>query len=812
MPPPSDSQLIRKWLRKFRLAMAQATLRNVRNTLLVSTDIQDAHHITELCDAYALGTLANWLATKYGFPAYTSFIESSCRMATAPLESWPAIADEYPFDSIFPEYVRYDSLSEGYAFLDAHVPARLDLLGTLYEEITAACLEIDELGRPYIERNGHRRSCGQFYTPPWVVRYCLEQVFSKGSVKLISTIEEDASRAAGGRPADRMQFKLLDPACGSGNFLVGVLDYLSDCGMSPGLRLAFAQQSLYGIEVDGRAASLCRIVLILSLSDVLGRIAAESIDAAASAIARVVAALREHVVVSDTMLAASREEWSGGPCGSPEAGRDWTLSDMGSFDIVVGNPPYISFGSRNQSKLCDSLSRYLRRCYPEAAEYKIRTHSIFQDIALRYARSSGKVCLLLPDAFLNGRYYRRLRSKLLMEAQILTITEFTDDIIGDATVGRWCVAAYERRCQADRAENPNYDVDLYSFSRDRSLTLDSQNGRRPKPAKSYRLPISVLVSDDCARFELVFSDTDRSLWTALRKLPRLGSVVRGHTGMRSRVGQAAIVSKRKASDAWRRGLSSGSAVTRHAADWDGTWLNVEPRLLFSGGFNPEVIDGPKLLVRQTADRVVAAYDASGLYHLNNVHSFSPLTRGNGSEVELWYLDGLLNSTFWLYLYQLKSRESGRALAQIDIEMLEAMPLPEVGRQADSPIVISRLAQAAGKLAAEIPQPDGCQETRRLILTYCERSIDRLVYDLYDVTAEDVEHVERICEPALSTLGPLPQSCEARHFAEALASGHCPGFEPIGDLPRQLRQWIPPASTRISRTATTDDHNAHRRHD
>src|SRR5262249_7608540 len=238
MPPLSDSQVIRKQLRKFRLGTAQAIVRNLRNTPLVSIDIRDAHHIGELCDAYSLSTLANWLATKYGFPAYTSFIESSSRRVPMPLMGWTAMADQYPFDTASSALVDDGLLGEAYRFLDTHLQARLELLGTLFEQITAASLDIDELGRPHIERNGHGRSSGQFYTPPWVVRYCLDQVFSKGSVELISTIEAAVSRTDDGRLADRMQFKVLDPACGCGNFLLGVLAYLSDCEFSHQQRLS----------------------------------------------------------------------------------------------------------------------------------------------------------------------------------------------------------------------------------------------------------------------------------------------------------------------------------------------------------------------------------------------------------------------------------------------------------------------------------------------------------------------------------------------------------------------------------------------
>src|SRR5262249_28617775 len=220
---------------------------------------------------------------------------------------------------------------------------------------------------------------------------------------------------------------------------------------------------------------------------------------------------------------------------------------------------------------------------------------------------------------------------------------------------------------------------------------------------------------------------------------------------------------------------SGAAVTRHRAVWDGSWLHVAPELLFSGGFDPGVVLFPKLLVRQTADRVIAAYDDSGLYHLNNIHSFSPRA-GAGGDVDLWYLCGLMNSAFWLYIYQLKSRESGRALAQIDIEMLEAMPLPGTGGHP----LIPQLARTAARLKAATPG-----QKNQLMLAFCERSIDRLVYDLYDLTTEVVEHIEKTCKAKLAALCPLPTSVDARLFAAAIASGRQPTINPGGELAKPL---------------------------
>ena len=70
------------------------------------------------------------------------------------------------------------------------------------------------------------------------------------------------------------------------------------------------------------------------------------------------------------------------------------------FHIVIGNPPYVSFGARNQQRISCGQDQFFRRCFPEAAEYKIRLHSIFQQLSIMIAKPGGEVVLLLPDAFL----------------------------------------------------------------------------------------------------------------------------------------------------------------------------------------------------------------------------------------------------------------------------------------------------------------------------------------------------------------------------------------------------------------------------
>src|SRR5207237_844719 len=118
------------------------------------------------------------------------------------------------------------------------------------------------------------------------------------------------------------------------------------------------------------------------------------------------------------------------------------------------------------------------------------------------------------------------------------------------------IAAYTREAET----NADYAVDLRLITSDASST-------KAKIDQAHTLPIRALVSKDKQRFRLLFSKTDQSIFERLDELPRLSDALRGHTGIRARSGQSNIVSEYNRGEAWRKGLVSGSSVSRHGISW-----------------------------------------------------------------------------------------------------------------------------------------------------------------------------------------------------------------------------------------------------
>jgi adenine-specific DNA-methyltransferase len=669
-------------------------------------DMRQYDHIFELSDAYAIKLLFEWIGTKYRIIDRDSYMESGEPDVAESL----GIAAEYPYNVCGAVRLPKTMLTVAFAALDEIADPEPRLLGSLHEQISDSPLLIDSSGSVYIQKTKDRRISGQFYTPKSVVSYCLSMIDSSALNGMISHFKQDEFSPQCGRSDSAPPLGIFDPACGSGSFLLGALEFGMASGVPPEGISHLASECIFGTDIDGRAVSIARLSLLLFCRYVC------SGDALIAPYLS--EKLRKNITVADSIYAPLSD------------------SHRDAFDIVMTNPPYVSFGSRNQQKPLPSYTSYLRSQYPESAEYKIRLHSIFQDVAIQCTKHGGKTAFLLPDAFLTGSYYSKLRRKLLSSVRVQSITECADSLIPSATVGRWCIPIYSK----DVSEPADKSVRVASIT---------QNGTEDSLAvqATNLLPIDVFVSPDKSRFRLLFHNMDVAIFGKMDSLPTLNTVLQGHTGMRSRIGQSAIIDSSKSASTFRKGLISGSCVLPHRVHWDGMWLNVQPDLLFSGGFDPTIVESPKLLVRQTGDRIVAGYDDCGFYHLNNIHSFSPVSTHDRRRLQ--YLTGLLNSAFWLYLYQLKTREDRRAMAQIDIETVEYMPIPVDNSTHETYIanLSEFLRRSRGEAESSL------------------RAIDRVVYALYNLDEDEIEHVETYVRARRSTMQMLPTLDKALEIAK-----------------------------------------------
>ncbi len=509
----------------------------------------------------------------------------------------------------------------------------------------------DILGRAYEQHisKKERKELGQFYTPDFVIDYILDRV----------SLSPDK--------------KILDPACGSGGFLMKAYDRLRDVYRREGwaeenIHSEILSKNLYGIDINPFASQLT--VMNLFLKD---------LDHPTSHINIAEGDSLERLENSFDFDYFEKESPLNKVTNSNKRFSHGMILKRTPFDIVVGNPPYISFGvrgSRDLARRKRSLLNLLREKYPNSAEYKISIYAIFLQRGIELLKPGGKLGFIIPDSFLLGRYFSKLRRYILNNCAIEEVVLFLKDFWKYGIVGRPVIIILRKETDEKKRKSNELIAKLYATSDD--INQDK--------FKSYSYPQSYFEKIPFNRFRLFFDRASKSFVAKMEKntipLGDENGIVSIHVGVRSKIGQKKIVSESKRGTNWKRGLISGGQVKRYSLNYQGHFINIDSEILWSGGWDSKIVSSKKLLLRKTGDSLIATYDHKGFYHLDNLHSIVLTEKG----YNLKYVLAILNSQLMNHYYHLISLELGRPMAQTDIETIEQLPIKKASKQLQKTII------------------------------------------------------------------------------------------------------------------------------
>lgn len=168
-------------------------------------------------------------------------------------------------------------------------------------------------------------------------------------------------------------------------------------------------------------------------------------------------------------------------------------------------------------------------------------------------------------------------------------------------------------------------------------------------------------------------------------------------------------------------MLKGADVRPFTYTFKGRYLCFDPDLIDRGAGeyasfrDPAIFVGPKLLSRQTSDRLVACLDREEHVSDNTLHCIQ-LKPSAGISLE--WLELLLNSKLATFLYRIQSGEQLRPLPQIKLKLLRRLPIREPRASAKA---IRELAERVEREARQ------SGPSRKSIA-----QIDRLVFDAYDI--------------------------------------------------------------------------------
>jgi fido (protein-threonine AMPylation protein) len=332
------------------------------------------------------------------------------------------------------------------------------------------------------------------------------------------------------------------------------------------------------------------------------------------------------------------------------------------FDCVIGNPPYgVSF-EKNQKDFLNE--NYI------SAEYQLESFTLFIEKAASLAKTNGFQSFITPTTWLSMHYYENLRSFLLSDYWLKEIIFFKEPVFEDATV-ETCIEIVQKS-KTDGKSIIKIGI-VSGLPEHLSANWNTFEQRRIKNFEGKRIT-EYITSKLLDLFERLKKDSlplrDIALMVVGCKPYQVG---KGNPPQTKKTVENRIYDANFRKDNTYKQYLRGKdfhkySIVSEEARWIsyGEWL-AEPRPS-APFFTPK-----KIVIRQTADTLIATIDDNKYLNLNNVHNLVLKDKG----YSLKFILALLNSKFLSFLHRILVPEFGRVFAEVKIVNLEKLPIRNI---------------------------------------------------------------------------------------------------------------------------------------
>ncbi len=310
----------------------------------------------------------------------------------------------------------------------------VELLGSIYERYLGKTIRVTAR-RVFVEDKPEvRKAHGVYYTPKYIVDYIVKNTVGK-------IIE-------GKTPKQIEKIRILDPACGSGSFLIGAFQCLIDyhvryltehpkeaevhplfpdvirdengeSRLSVVRKARILGNNLFGVDIDPQAVEITMMSLYLK--------ALEGERSQLPPKQHLLPELKNNIICGNSLIGPDfykdqqlsfldEEEkfrvnvfdWQ---AGFPDAMK------AGGFDAVIGNPPYV------RQETLSEFKDYFERNY-ESFDGVADLYVYFMEKGISLLRGGGHYSIIVSSSFLRTNFAGPLRQYLKKAAAVLRIVDF----------------------------------------------------------------------------------------------------------------------------------------------------------------------------------------------------------------------------------------------------------------------------------------------------------------------------------------------------------------------------------------------------
>lgn len=344
-----------------------------------------------------------------------------------------------------------------------------DILGQVYEQFLGKVIRLTDGHQAKVEEKPEvRKAGGVYYTPSYIVDYIVQNTVGK--------LLEDR------KVESKLSLRVLDPACGSGSFLIVAYQRLLDWylkkytevsqekwgkgkntrirrGSSGDWKLTINERKrilldhIYGVDIDPQAVEVTKLSLLLKVLE------GENEETMKGQLLllheRALPDLGQNIKCGNSLVGSDFNKDTQDDLFNEEKmyrvnAFDWekefpdvfnrketkTQSNSG-FDAVIGNPPYIRIQTLQESS--PEQVEYLKDHYVSASSGNYDIYVTFVEKGLSVLNEKGKLGFILPHKFFNSKYGEPLRKIISEGKHLKKIVHFGDQQVFENATTYTCL-------------------------------------------------------------------------------------------------------------------------------------------------------------------------------------------------------------------------------------------------------------------------------------------------------------------------------------------------------------------------------------